>query len=61
MKTQEDYIKGLLETRRATDIFSQSLVPNTNQIVTVDLAVVKEKEAEPHSLLQSLISFVVPN
>lgn len=61
MKTQEDYIKGLLETRRATDIFSQSLVPNTNQIVTVDLAVVKEKEAEPQSLLQSLISFVVPN
>ena len=52
MKTQEDYIKGLLETRRATDIFSTSLVPNTDQVVTVDLAVVKKKEPEPQSLYQ---------
>jgi hypothetical protein len=52
MKTQEDYIKGLLETRRATDIFSTSLVANTDQVVTVDLAVVKKKEPEPQSLYQ---------
>ena len=50
MKTQEDYIKGLLETRRATDIFAQGLVANDNQQVTVDLAVVKQKEPEPQSL-----------
>ena len=52
MKTQEDYIKGLLETRRATDIFAQGLVANDNKQVTVDLAVVKQKEPEPQSLFQ---------
>lgn len=52
MKTQEDYIKGLLETRRATDIFMQNLTANTDQIVTVDLAVVKKKEPEPQSVYQ---------
>lgn len=40
MKSQEDYIKGLLETRRATDIFSKELVPNANTDVNVDFAVV---------------------
>lgn len=60
MKTQEDYIKGLLETRRATDIFMQNLVPNTDQVVTVNLAVPKKKETEPQSFYQQLMSFVSP-
>ena len=41
MKTQEDYIRGLLETRRAADKFGSTLIPyeNTDGGVTVEFEV----------------------
>lgn len=31
MKTQEDYIRGMLETRRACDLFGADLIPNDDE------------------------------
>lgn len=33
MKTQEDYIRGVLQTRRACDQFASLLTPNTDKTV----------------------------
>lgn len=34
MKTQEDYIRGMLETRRACDLYASDLIPNDDDYVS---------------------------
>jgi Niemann-Pick C1 protein len=43
MKSQEDYIRGMLETRRACDEFGAKLYPNTDQEMNLNI----EYGAEP--------------
>lgn len=56
-KTQEDYIAGLLETRRATDEFGTRLTPNDyaangNFQVEVSLETEKKQSAQKSYLQQ---------
>lgn len=37
MKTQEDYIRGMLETRRACDLFTSSLTANSDSYINLHL------------------------
>jgi hypothetical protein len=39
LKSQNDFIAGLVETRKATDIFAKSLTPNEYDKTTVDVNV----------------------
>ena len=57
VKYQEDYIRGLLETRRATDIYSQELIPNDNTQVNIQLAVPHQKEKSYLEQLYDIVSF----
>jgi hypothetical protein len=36
MKSQEDYIRGVLETRRACDALADTLVPNTDTTLNTE-------------------------
>ena len=59
MKTQEDYIRGLLETRRAADKFGGTLIPydNTDAGVSVEFEV-DPFYKPPRTYLQQLTDYV---
>lgn len=60
-KTQEDYIKGLVETRKTCDIYSQSLTANspTTQ-VTTRLENGKHKMPTMADKLAALVGIEIP-
>jgi len=61
MKTQEDYIRGLLETRRAADKFGVSLIPYDNyadQGVQVEFETDDPFYNPPRTYLQELTDYV---
>ena len=59
MKTQEDYINGLLETRRACDKFGQGLTPNdASAQVGINLQVGEEGDVTETSYMRQLAEYI---
>ena len=58
LKSQEDYIAGLVETRKATDIFASKLIPLDYDRADVDLNPAKDSKPSPRSLYKRVASRV---
>lgn len=56
LKSQEDYIAGLVETRKATDLFASKLTPLNYETVNVDLNPAFESKPKPKSFYKRLAS-----
>ena len=58
LKSQEDFIAGLVETRKATDIFASKLQPLNYDTADVDLNPAKDSSPSPKSLYKRMASRV---
>ena len=58
LKSQEDFIAGLVETRKATDIFASKLQPLNYDTTDVDLNPAKDSSLSPKSLYKRMASRV---